>query len=198
MNQQIAQRIIWKEYRMQRSMWMFLFAIAIGLQVLAAVLVEYDKALNEALNFQLAMGWGATFSFAVVAGSLTFSPECEEGTQVRLLSLKVSSFWTVTLKGARVLIGNLVLLLAVVATASLLTMTPAWHSSFFDAAPGKLNAPWFRSICMTMIVAAGGTFGMFFSLVLTRTLLAVGCAAMSTFFLHNVFSRTRFKLQTRR
>jgi ABC-type transport system involved in multi-copper enzyme maturation permease subunit len=153
-------------------MWLFIFAICFAIQVVIAL---FSREASDALEAQMFSGFMFVFFFAIAASSTAFSSECEDGTQVRLLSFGVSPSVTLSLKYACVLVVALAMYLALAVAASMLSGESAWHL-FFEG--GARDFPRWSLLAILGAIAVG----VFYSLILTRSLLAVACAAMTVVF----------------
>jgi hypothetical protein len=180
MTRQIALRIIWKEYRVHRSMWCFMFAICIAVQVLCVV---FGDTADDIVIVQLVLGSMFTFFFAVSSSATTFSSECEDGTQVRQLSLGASPCWALSLKGASCLLGTALMLGLMSLSATLMSNDTTWIQELFGASRLSRSSvdPLVRGLVIAGVLSGAVAVGIFYSLLFARPLLAVACAVLTTF-----------------
>ena len=159
----IAQRLLWKEYRVQRSLWLALAIGTVGLHGLMRAMIDDP---GDAAPIFYALAASLTFCFAVGSAAITFATEREDGTHLRLMTLAPPPALTITVK----------LLFVVLATALLCGATglSAWlvsRSGFRE--PKIVDDPmeWFLRFAMWL--AAGITWGMLFSLLLRHVFTAL-------------------------
>jgi hypothetical protein len=159
----IAQRLLWKEYRVQRSLWL---ALAIGTVVLHGLIRAMIDDPGEAAEVFYWMAAILAFCYAVGGAAITFATEREDGTHLRLMTLAPPPVLTLTVK----------LMLVVLATILLCAATglSAWLVSWSGFREPKMiddSMEWFLRFAMWL--AAGITWGMLFSLLLRHVFTAL-------------------------
>lgn len=115
MNSTIALRLLWKEYRMQRGLWL---AMAIGcflFQGLFFLIMSNPQTpvLQESFQLFVSIAFLLTLLYAMGSGATTFSIEREEGTQIKPLMVGCPPGLTLAVKT----------IFGIVATTSLLALT---------------------------------------------------------------------------
>ncbi|MEQ9408469.1 MAG: ABC transporter permease [Fuerstiella sp.] len=116
-------RLIWKEFRTQRPLWLILAICLVGLQVLIISLLRPSSIpdCTEALNVTTVI---LTFSFLALSVTLLFAGEEDQGTAIWLRQLPVSSrclFWsklTASLTGTMALVALSAVSAALILSAS--------------------------------------------------------------------------------
>ncbi|MGB7328885.1 MAG: hypothetical protein WBD31_28660, partial [Rubripirellula sp.] len=78
MNSSIALRLLWKEYRMQRGLWL---AMAFGCLLIQAVISLVTQNSQDALLGMIPTVVMLTFFYTIGSGAISFAIEREEGTQ---------------------------------------------------------------------------------------------------------------------
>ena len=176
MNSSIALRLLWKEYRVQRGLWLSMAGGSIALQALIAFLVPSDQ---ESFQGIVPVAFMLTGFYAIGSGAITFAIEREEGTQLRPVMLGCPPGLTLTVK----------ILFGIVTTALLIAVT---MSSGMLLSLGSLTLPEniFRSEVQGMIVPLALLFvalpylgcllwSTFFSLLTRKVIVALGLAAIA-------------------
>ncbi len=180
MNTAIATRLLWKEYRQQRNLWIALLFGATLLQLIFWFFLEEPRTANEThlLPIHLSMTVMMTFLFPVCSAAISFAIEREEGTHLRLVSLSCPPGLMLGIKFAVGLLGT-VLLLIVSATigASLSVGIGAAINTLYAANSNELLA---RCYWGAAFVGSSLVIGAFFSLVCRKVLPAVIAAAVVT------------------
>ena len=144
----IAQRLLWKEYRMQRSLWLALAIGTVGLHGLIRAMIDDP---SDAAGIFYALAASLTFCFAVGSAAITFATEREDGTHLRLMTLAPSPALTITVK----------LLFVILATALLCAATglSAWLVSWSGfREPKMIDHPMDWLLRFAMWLAAGITW----------------------------------------
>jgi ABC-type transport system involved in cytochrome c biogenesis permease component len=159
MNSSIALRLLWKEYRVQRGLWVSMAFGCFALQALIAFLIPSDQ---ESFQGIVPIAFMLTSFYAIGSGSITFAIEREDGTQLRPVMLGCPPGLTLTIK----------IVFGIVTTALLLAIT---FSSGMLMTLGSLTLP---ENTMTPEVS-----GMLVPLALLFVGLPyLGCILWSTFF----------------
>jgi hypothetical protein len=182
MNTAIATRLLWKEYRQQRNLWIALLFGATLLQLIFWYFIEAPRTEKEMLGLlPLYVGTAAmmTALFAVCSTAISFAIEREEGTHLRLVSLSCPPGLTLSIKLLVGLLGT-VLLFAVsgVIGASLSVGVRAAIEAFKATSTAEAAAA-----CYWVIAVVGGglVVGAFCSLVFRKVLPAVIAATVTMF-----------------
>lgn len=176
MNSSIALRLLWKEYRVQRGLWLSMAGGCIALQALIAYLVPSDQ---ESFQGIVPVAFMLTGFYAIGSGAITFAIEREDGTQLRPVMLGCPPGLTLTIKT----------IFGVVATAVLLAIT---LSSGMLMTLGSLTLPenTFQPDVQGMIIPLALLFvalpylgcllwSTFFSLLTRKVIVALGLAAVA-------------------
>ncbi|MFO1042428.1 MAG: hypothetical protein U0941_11620 [Planctomycetaceae bacterium] len=115
-------RLMWKEYRIQRSLWLAMLIFGVVPQILLRILVT--NAENR-----VASVWAAVimipFFFVIASTAILFAGEREERTSDWLLNLSVRPIWTLITKWGFSLLATLSLILILSISALLLVWIPA-------------------------------------------------------------------------
>jgi ABC-type transport system involved in multi-copper enzyme maturation permease subunit len=167
MSDAVFQRLIWKEYRVQRGFWLSMAGFAVVCQIIVLLLPEQTVS-HASWLFGLALGIPAFY--ALGCGATLFAAEREEGTleQLRVLAAPGWKVWWSKLG------------FSVASTASLLALL--WvlafnlsHGNTRDV--GAQGALWAFWGVMTVEFLA---WGIFFSLLTKRPLNAACMAAVAS------------------
>ncbi|MEI8381621.1 MAG: hypothetical protein WCJ09_15945 [Planctomycetota bacterium] len=114
-------RLMWKEYRIQRSLWLAMLIFGVVPQILLRILVT--NAENR-----VASVWAAVvmipFFFVIASTAILFAGEREERTSDWLLNLSVRPIWTLVTKWGFSLLATLSLILVLSVSALLLVWIP--------------------------------------------------------------------------
>ncbi len=159
MNGPIFWRIVWKEYRLQRGFWIAMAVLTVMLQLL--VLWSVDKPDQRIVTlFGVALGVSAFY--ALGCGATLFATEHETGTYAFQRALPVSPWWLFVGKVVPAGVGVVTMIAAMWTAAAWLA---GWELPRVQA-HGDLWAMW------GMAAAEGLAWGIFFSLLLKRPLMA--------------------------
>ncbi len=169
MTEPVFWRLIWKEYRMLRSFWIALAVMTVLAELV--VLAFGAGTVDERVAVLFGFGLAATAFYAVGCSATLFSTEHEEGTYEFLRSLPVAP--------VRLFLGKMAL--AVVSVVALLVVL--WTASAVLAEWRMPTAAMHQGLWSLwgLAIVEAFVWGLFFSLVLRRPLLAVilGIAAAS-------------------
>lgn len=165
MNRAIFWRLIWKEYRLQRSFWIAMAVLAALVLFLVWALSDPRELIASLFGFAL----GAAVIYALASASTTFAGEHDAGTYQFQRSLPVTAsrlFWS---KIAFTFLSTLAMFVLL------------WFLAFWLAGWQLPVAEYYRgeSLILNMMAIAGAValmfiiLGVFFSLILKRSLLAV-------------------------
>lgn len=146
-------RLLWKEYRQQRMLWLAVLAAGMVVQLVLRVLLPADSELVKVL-------WAAPLVIALFylpgSAAMLFALEREERTSDWLLSLAPPSWWTLLAKYGYVAVSTLALVLSAWLWAVLLTL---WlpHPSFDELFP---TANLSEASVVWRLMAFGVTWGL--------------------------------------
>ena len=182
MNTAIATRLLWKEYRQQRNLWIALLFGATLLQLIFWHFIETPRTEKDLINLMpLYVGTAAMMTgfFAVCSAAISFAIEREEGAHLRLVSLSCPPVLTLSIKFL-VGIPGTTLLFAISAAIGVSLSTG--FSLFADKVREASHNEWFCAAYWFVVVVCGGlASGMFFSLLFRKVLPAVIAACVTTF-----------------
>jgi ABC-type transport system involved in multi-copper enzyme maturation permease subunit len=180
MNAGMTRRLVWKEYRLQRSYWLALFFAAILFQAIALTTVS-DSDRGQALMLVAAT---ITSFYALGIGGIAFAGERETGTFEYQRSLPVTA-WRVFCSKALFALVSTVALGVALAVAALLMARLRYSSWSLD---GHLFFSW-PARCLELLA-----WGWFFSLRSSRPLRAAVLGGMAAVCVSNfvqLFTGTR-------
>lgn len=176
MNSSIALRLLWKEYRVQRGLWLSMAAGCIMLQVLITFLIRSDQ---ESFQGIVPIAFMLTSFYAIGSGAITFAIEREEGTQLRPVMLGCPPGLTLIVKTLFGIVTTTLLLAVTMCSGMLLSL-------------GSLTLPegMFQPDVQRMIVPLALLFvalpylgcllwSTFFSLLTRKVIVALGLAAVA-------------------
>lgn len=119
------QRLLWKEYRAQRTLWLAVLALGLFLQIML-------RFLSSADSVEWAMVCVVSMLFIAASAAVAFAGEREERTANWLLQISAPPMWTLFAKWSFLVMGWGVLTLILSAVAILLSMIPRDFSMFND------------------------------------------------------------------
>ncbi|MGQ0637606.1 MAG: ABC transporter permease [Planctomycetaceae bacterium] len=164
-------RIVWKEYRAQRSFWLAVAGAGIGLMLLTMGIL--DRAEDRAT-----MIWGIAVSlgafYALGSASVLFASEREEGT-IELLRIMAA-------RSSRVFIGKVGFCLASALLIVGLLVASAAGLTWYAAPSGQIYDPE-RARFAAWLTAGFLVWGIFCSAIFRKVLTAVCFAAALPFVL---------------
>lgn len=176
MNSSIALRLLWKEYRVQRGLWLSMAAGCIMLQVLITLLIRSDQ---ESFQGIVPIAFMLTSFYAIGSGAITFAIEREEGTQLLPVMLGCPPGLTLIVKTLFGIVTTTLLLAVTMCSGMLLSL-------------GSLTLPegMFQPDVQRMIVPLALLFvalpylgcllwSTFFSLLTRKVIVALGLAAVA-------------------
>ncbi len=176
MNSSIALRLLWKEYRVQRGLWLAMAVGCFALQALIAFLIPSDQ---ESFQGIVPIAFMLTGFYAIGSGAITFAIEREDGTQLRPVMLGCPPGLTLTIKTVFGIVTTALLLATTICSGMLMTL-------------GSLTLPenTFQSDVQGMIVPLALLFvalpylgcllwSTFFSLLTRKVIVALGLAAVA-------------------
>lgn len=119
MSTRVLQRLIWKEYRTQRSLWLALLVAAVGIQLLMLMVSTGPSSDLDGAMF--AVGILMAGFFALGSGAISFASEREDDTHIRLVSMTAPAGLTLISKLATSLFATLCFVSVASWSARLLT-----------------------------------------------------------------------------
>ncbi|HEY2839649.1 MAG TPA: hypothetical protein VGJ26_10890, partial [Pirellulales bacterium] len=176
MSDEIIRRMMWKEYRMLRGLWIMLAALACAAQVIWAMTLSFmPGTVNYAAIWLYGIPLVVVALFSLGASVILFSQEREEGTDAFLRSLPIVP-GRLFLPKVVTAIGALTLL-ALALTVSTLVVAACFRSTQTINGRDILNLMARFGLAPIEVLA----WGILFSLITRRTLVAacLGAAAAS-------------------
>ena len=158
-------RLIWKEYRAQRSLWI---ALAVGAVLLQSLALWMSGSTQGVFPFVIAYVLSACFSAACAA--VLFAGEDEEGTHPLLLQLPLQPHKAVMAKLSFGIVAVVIFLCATLLAAAAWTMLTR---SGLNAALSEDLSVYGKSIAGTFV------WSVLFSLTIRRVLPAVVCTLVA-------------------
>jgi hypothetical protein len=176
MNSSIALRLLWKEYRVQRGLWLSMAGGSIMLQALIAFLVPSDQ---ESFQGIVPVAFMLTFFYAIGSGAITFAIEWEEGTQLRPVMLGCPPGLTLTVKTIFGIVTTALLLATTICSGLLLstgslTLPP---NTFPVHAQGTIIPLALLFVALPYLGSL--LWSTFFSLLTRKVIVALGLAAVA-------------------
>ena len=174
MTSKILLRLIWKEYRVQRSLWLALLVAAVFLQFVIAFAVTAPK--NDMLPPLFGIGIFLAGFFSLGSGAISFASEREDDTHIRLVSLTAPAGLTLLTKLAT---GALAMLAFTVATSS-----SAWMFAGFPRPSEPIQSGIFAlygfALANCLYALSWGVLcSLFCGRVITALVIAGGISAVS-------------------
>lgn len=176
MNSSIALRLLWKEYRVQRGLWL---SMAVGSFILQALIAFLMPDGADRFQGTVPVAFMLTFFYAIGSGAITFAIEREDGTQLRPVMMGCPPGLTLTVKT----------LFGVTATALLLILTMGsgmvMSLGSLHLPPNTIHPESIRMIIpLTLLFVVlpyvgGLLWSMFFSLLTRKVIVALGLAAIA-------------------
>ena len=176
----VVGRLVWKEYRVQRSFWLAMFALSVLLQLIIFMLTRDPEPQAGPL---FAMAFAMPIFYALGCGGVMFAAEKEDNTWELLQRLPVPPSLLLLSKlvtgviGVGLMSGGLLLLSYLMAGSDV---------------PQYIGGP--TATEYGLVLASFLLITIFFSLLTERVLVAVTWAAVISFFLN--FQNFRFELTT--
>jgi hypothetical protein len=176
-----AGRIFWKEWRAQRSFWLGLFALAIGLEVLLLIVSPLWRKIDPVDQLRLYQVLVVVLAccFATGSAAIAFAGEVEGKTKGLLQRLPVRPRDLLAGKLSLALAGSYALLVALWVAGGLMLMqsteTP-FSRVLSSNVSQEITAFWMFLLGPFLFVVIGGLF----SLILSDVLLTVLIAGLST------------------
>src|SRR5580704_2041806 len=176
-----ATRIFWKEWRAQRSFWVGLFALAIGLEFLLIVVTPLWRHVNpiDQLRIYQSLVIVLACSFATGSVAIAFAGEVAATTQGLLQRIPVRTRDLMAGKFSFSLLGSYALLVALWLIGGLMLLLDTQTSVSRLVSPDvSREITFFLQALLTPIVfvAVGGLF----SLILSDVLLTAVIAGLTT------------------
>ena len=95
----IVKRLLWKEYRVQRGLWLALLLISVGMQVLVFFMLSSPTNLGPPLfGTLIGLGMLPAGFYTMGCGCVTFASEREDDTHIRAVSMVYPPALTLLLK----------------------------------------------------------------------------------------------------
>ena len=182
MNTAIATRLLWKEYRQQRNLWIALLFGATLLQVIFWYFIEEPRnSDNEFMLLPLHIGTAMmmTSLFAVCSTAISFAIEREEGTHLRLVSLSCPPSLTLSVKFLTGLFGTTLLFL--VSAAVGISLSTGFKTFTAKLGLASSQEAYFFVYWASVTIAGGLACGAFFSLLFRKVLPAVIASCVTVF-----------------
>jgi hypothetical protein len=176
-----AGRIFWKEWRAQRSFWLGLFGLAIGLELVLLVISPLWMHTDAITQLRIYQGLVTVLAccFATGSAAIAFAGEVEAKTKGLLQRIPVRPRDLLAGKLSLSLVGSYALLIALWLAGGLMLMqstkTP-FSEAFSSGASRAIAESWIFLLGPSMFVVMGGLF----SLILSDVLLTVLIAGLST------------------
>lgn len=159
MTSAIFWRLMWKEFRVQRSLWFALLFAALLLQAVISPL--NDDPGQEFWGALVALGVGLGWFYALGSGAVSFASEREDGTQIRMAAMACPPAVTVS---AKVVYGAITTLLFLLVSTAFAT----WLRPPSRASMDAMTQVYFIETTISAIVS------LWFAL-----LIAVGCSLLT-------------------
>lgn len=174
MTSKILLRLMWKEYRVQRSLWLALLAAAVFLQFVIAFAVTAPK--NDMLAPLFGIGIFLAGFFALGSGAISFASEREDDTHIRLVSLTAPAGLTLLTKLAT---GALAMLAFTVATSC-----SAWMFAGFPKPSEPIDSHLYSLLGFALVnclyaLSWGVLCSLYCQRVITALVIAGGISAVS-------------------
>jgi hypothetical protein len=167
---------MWKEYRVQRGLWL---AMAVGCFILQGLIAFLMPSGPERFQGIVPIAFMLTGFYAIGSGAITFAIEREEGTQLRPVMLGCPPGLTLTVKTLFGIISTTLLLAVTIASGMLLSLgSLALLPNTFHPEAARMIVP------LTLLFVALPYFGgllwsMFFSLLTRKVIVALGMSAVA-------------------
>lgn len=190
MTASIALRLLWKEYRVQRGLWL---SMAVGALLLQGLISYFVLNAHEAAQGMVPVVFLLTYFYAAGSGAITFSLEREEGTQLRPVMLGCPPLvaW-----GTKLAFGILATVLLFVLTSA----SGIWFAFGEIPTLARLGAspettvvqiePWMIGLFVWMILLIMTTafaWSCFFSLLVRKVVVALSLS-VAAFIISYIFS----------
>jgi hypothetical protein len=166
-------RLVWKEYRAQRSFWLAIAGTAVGLMLLILWLLAHEDERLDAV-------WGVALVlplfYALGSAAVVFASETEEGTTDLLRIMPTRSSHVFLGKVAYSLVSTAALCLCLLVAAGLLTLGQAipkldrnviWASAAFVMQTlswgfvfSALCRKVLTAVCLTAVISMAGTLAV--------------------------------------
>ncbi|NQV24211.1 MAG: hypothetical protein HQ518_07560 [Rhodopirellula sp.] len=176
MNSSIALRLLWKEYRVQRGLWLAMAAGSVMLQALIAFLMPSGPERFQGI---VPVAFMLTGFYAIGSGAITFAIEREDGTQLRPVMLGCPPGLTLTVKTLFGIVTTALLLALTISSGMLLSLGNLTlpENTFPTEASGML-------IPLALLFVALPYLGCLlwstlFSLITRKVIVALGLAAVA-------------------
>jgi hypothetical protein len=176
MNSSIALRLLWKEYRVQRGLWL---AMAVGSVLLQALIVFLVGSDQESFQGIVPVAFMLTGFYAIGSGAITFAIEREEGTQLRPVMLGCPPGLTLTVKTIFGLVATVLLLGTTICSGMLLSRgSLTLPENTFPPEVQRMIVP-LALLFVALPYLGCLLWSMFFSLLTRKVIVALGLAAVA-------------------
>ncbi len=176
MNSSIALRLLWKEYRVQRGLWLSMAGGTILLQALIAFLVPSGQ---ESFQGIVPISFMLTFFYAIGSGAITFAIEREEGTQLRPVMLGCPPGLTLTVKTIFGIVTTALLLATTICSGMLLSIgSLTLPPNTFNPEAQRMIVP-LALLFVALPYLGSLLWSTFFSLLTRKVIVALGLAAIA-------------------
>ena len=179
MSASIVQRLLWKEYRVQRGLWLALFLITVVMQVLMFFMLSSPASRNEDF-LVLLVGVGIFLGgfYAFGSGCITFAGEREDDTHIRAVSMVYPPALTLLLK----MLFGIITTTAFVALTTVIAYLFRGHELERLLGYKKGGGPdWVTVLAwVTCLMLTAQSWGVCCSLLTRRVLTAMFAAAVAT------------------
>lgn len=169
MNTTLLYRLVWKETRALRALWLSLLGLGLLLSVAVVCFGDRHGLYRAMLLFNFAAWIPAVYSLALVA--MAFAGEREEGTDQLLSRLAAPPLALLSVKLSLNLLSTIVLFAAL--------SVPAWA---LDSSSVRASPAFFQSMHLLTLMWWVGllTWGLFFSLLFRRVMPCLIAATVAT------------------
>ena len=176
MNSSIALRLLWKEYRVQRGLWL---AMAVGSVMLQALIAFLMPSGPERFQGIVPIAFMLTFFYAIGSGAITFAIEREEGTQLRPVMLGCPPGLTLAVKTIFGIVTTALLLATTSCSGMLLTLGSLTlpENTLHPEAQGMIIPLALLFVALPYLGSL--LWSTFFSLLTRKVIVALGLAAVA-------------------
>lgn len=112
-------RLVWKEYRVQRSLWLALLAAVVVLQLVIGFLT-FGPDRAQLFPMLVSLGCMLGWFYALGAGAISFAMEREEDTQIRLVTMVCPAGLSTIVKLVCSSFGTLLFMVSIIGSAWLI------------------------------------------------------------------------------
>lgn len=175
MNPSIALRLLWKEYRVQRGLWL---SMAFGCFILQALIAYLMPSGPERFQGIVPVAFMLTGFYAIGSGAITFAIEREEGTQLRPVMLGCPPGLTLTVKTLFGIVTTALLLALTICSGMLLSLGSLTVPDSIFPTDRPMIVP--LTLLFVVLPYLGCLlWSTFFSLLTRKVIVALGLAAIA-------------------